>query len=317
MMLDYIDAYVEETEEQLSRLEQLFLEIEKNSNQIEILNEIFRIIHTIKGSSATMGFSVVADFCHKLESLFDKLRKGELGVDDYLIDILFKSFDTLKDMISTSIKGENYDSHIVEELINVIDSFKQMDANNNDKKIEESNKETIEKKENQANDNIWKISVEISKDCVMKNARALIIEKYIEEMGNVICFEPSLDVLQREEVIGEKITAILESRMRDEDIVWKLRNVPDVINVEVKQDYGSKEVVRIKINTQNKIEDIMHLKEVMMRANMVELEFEEKPKLSYALLQLILAAYRENKEIHYKKTRGNVAKILNLMGIIS
>jgi two-component system chemotaxis sensor kinase CheA len=316
-MLDYLDAYVEETEEQLSRLEQLFLEIEKNTNQIEILNEIFRIVHTIKGSSATMGFSMVADFCHRLENLFDKLRKGELGIDDYLIDILFKSFDTLKEMVSASIKGENYDSHIVEVLINAIDSFKQMDDNNNGKKIEESNKETIEKKENQVNNNIWEISVEISKDCVMKNARALIIEKYIEEMGNVICFEPSLDVLQREEVVGEKITAILESRMRIEDVVWKLQNVPDVINVEVKQDYRSKDVVRININMQNKIEDIMHLKEVMMKANVVELEFEEKPKLSFALLQLILAAYRENKEIHYKKNRGNVAKILNLMGIIS
>ncbi|HBT49899.1 MAG TPA: hypothetical protein DEA61_08830 [Caldanaerobacter subterraneus] len=309
MMLDYLDAYVEETEEQLSRLEQLFLEIEKNTNQAEILNEIFRIIHTIKGSSATMGFSMVADFCHRLENLFDKLRKGEFGIDDYLIDVLFKSFDTLKEMVSASIKGENYDSYILEELINAIDSFKQMNANNNGKNIE------VEKKENQVNNNILEISVEISKDCIMKNARALIIEKYIEEMGNVISFEPSVDMLQREEVVGEKITAILESRLKIEDVVWKLQNIPDVVNVEVKQGYRSKDVVKINISTQNKIEDIMHLKEVMMKANAVELEFEEKSKMSFALLQLILAAYRENKEIYYKTTRGNVAKMLNLMGI--
>lgn len=308
-MVDYLDAYVEETEEQLSRLEQLFLEIEKNTNQAEILNEIFRIIHTIKGSSTTMGFSMVADFCHRLENLFDKLRKSELGIDDYLIDILFKSFDTLKEMVLASIKGENYDSYRVEELINAIDSFKQMNANNNGKNIE------VEKKENQVNNNILEISVEISKDCIMKNARALIIEKYIEEMGNVISFEPSVDVLQREEVVGEKITAILESQLKIEDVVWKLQNIPDVVNVEVKQGYRSKDVVKINISTQNKIEDIMHLKEVMIKANAIELEFEEKTKMNFALLQLILAAYRENKEIYYKTTRGNVAKMLNLMGI--
>ncbi|SHF82143.1 two-component system, chemotaxis family, sensor kinase CheA [Caldanaerobius fijiensis DSM 17918] len=306
MMWDYLDAYEEETEEQLSRLEQLFLEMEKEPDQVETLNEIFRIVHTIKGSSATMGFGMVADFCHTLEDLFDKLRKGQLRVNDDLIDVLFKSYDTLKEMVSSAIKGENYSGDI-EELTKTIDSFKQACTNDN----------TENPDNNRVKNNVWQISVEISDSCPMKNARALVIEKYIEEMGNVICMDPPFDALQKEEVVCERVTAVLESQMRIENVIWKLQSVQDVINVEVKQNPGkNKDAVRINISEPYKIEDIKRLKEALVRADIVELEFGEKYSMNLALLQLILAAYKENKKIYYKKNRGPVAKILDLMGIL-
>ncbi|MDN5331396.1 MAG: hypothetical protein PWP45_621 [Tepidanaerobacteraceae bacterium] len=300
MEWNYLDAYIEETGEQLSRLEQLLLELEEKPEQSDVLNEIFRIMHTLKGSSATMGFSEVADFSHNLESLFDKLRKGELGVNDELIDLFFECLDALKKMITAAIKGEVYDGNAA-ELVDIINNLIHTGSSGENIK--------------------WQVSVRINSDCMMKTARALVVEKYIEEMGNILSIDPPLDVLIREKLECEEISAVVEIQRDIEDVVLGLKNVPDVENVEIRpvcrNEADVKDVKDVKINLsmQYKLEDLKRLKEALMRADVVKLEFGEKSNMSLALLQLILAARRENKVVRCEKGGGPVAKMLKLMGV--
>lgn len=300
MEWNYLDAYIEETGEQLSRLEQLLLELEEKPEKTDVLNEIFRIMHTLKGSSATMGFSEVADFSHNLESLFDKLRKGELGVNEEMIDFFFECLDALKKMITAAIKGEVYDGN-AEELVDIMNNLLHTGTSRENTK--------------------WHVLVRINSDCMMKAARALVIEKYIEEMGNILSIDPPLDVLIIEKLDCEKISAVVEIQRDIEDVVLGLKNIPDVENVEIRpvcrdeSDVKDVNGVEINLSMQYKLEDLKRLKEALMRADVVKVEIREKSNMSLALLQLILAACRENKVIRCEKSRGPVVKMLKLMGV--
>jgi two-component system chemotaxis sensor kinase CheA len=301
MEWNYIDAYVEETGEQLSSLEQLFLELEKRPEQSEILNEIFRIVHTLKGSSATMGFIEVADFSHNLESFFDKLRKGEISINDELVDLFFKCLDALKEMTTAAIKGEVYNGN-ADELMEIMNNL-----------IHPASSGKIKNKRRNTK---WQVSVRINSDCMMKTARALIIEKYIEEMGNILSIDPPVDVLIKEKLECEEISAVIEIQRDVEDVVLGLKNIPDVAKVEIRQSDKNPDGVRINLSIAHKIDDLKRLKETLLHVDEIKLEFGEKYKMNLALLQLVLAAHGENKMVRCEKGGGPAVKMLKLIGIL-
>jgi len=301
MEWNYLNAYVEETGDQLSILEQLFLELEKRPEQSGVLNEIFRIVHTLKGSSATMGFSEVADFSHNLESFFDKFRKGEISINDELVDLFFKCLDALKEMTTAAIKGEVYNGN-ADELMEIMNNLIHTGSSG---KIKNKRKNTK-----------WQVSIRINSDCMMKTARALVIEKYIEEMGNVLSIDPPFDILIREKRECEEILAAIEIQRDIEDVVLGLKNIPDVASVEIRQVDKNFDGVRINLGRTHKPDDLKRLKEALLHADEIKLEFSERYKMNLALLQLVLAAHRENKLVRCEKGKGPVVKMLKLMGVL-
>lgn len=80
-MLDfeqYIDIFIDESKEHLQNLNQCLLDYEANTENLETVNEIFRIAHTLKGMSATMGFETIASLTHKMENILDGIRSHKL-----------------------------------------------------------------------------------------------------------------------------------------------------------------------------------------------------------------------------------------------
>jgi len=101
----YADLFRTESREQLSALNRALLAIEQGDDPAEPVAAIFRGVHTIKGMSATMGFSAVAEFSHELESLLAKVRDGEQSVSADLMDALFAAADALEDGIEHAREG--------------------------------------------------------------------------------------------------------------------------------------------------------------------------------------------------------------------
>ena len=95
----YADLFRTESREQLSALNRALLALEQGEAMREPVDAIFRGVHTIKGMSATMGYTAVAEFSHELESLLDKVRTGEQGLTAELMDALFAAADALEDGI--------------------------------------------------------------------------------------------------------------------------------------------------------------------------------------------------------------------------
>jgi two-component system chemotaxis sensor kinase CheA len=101
----YADLFRTESREQLSAVNRALLALEQGDTSREPVDAIFRGVHTIKGMSATMGYTAVAEFSHELESLLEKVRDGEQGVSAELMDALFAAADALEDGVERAEDG--------------------------------------------------------------------------------------------------------------------------------------------------------------------------------------------------------------------
>jgi two-component system chemotaxis sensor kinase CheA len=89
-------AYIEEARDLLADLEASLLELENNPGDLDLLHKIFRALHTVKGSGAMFGFDDIAAFTHDVETIFDRVRNGELGVNRRLLDLSFRACDHIR-----------------------------------------------------------------------------------------------------------------------------------------------------------------------------------------------------------------------------
>ena len=101
-----VGEFVTESREHLESAEQKLLQLEKTPDDPEILNDVFRSFHTIKGSSSFLGLTQLTELSHKLENVLDKLRKKAVKVTPEIIDLIFKGVDILKSFIEDVASGE-------------------------------------------------------------------------------------------------------------------------------------------------------------------------------------------------------------------
>ncbi len=110
------DTFREEALEILSELEDSLLELEERPKDGDCIDRVFRSLHTLKGSGAMAGFEAVAAFAHELETIFDLVRAGRVGVSRTLINLTLSSRDKFRDMIETA-KEDAGDAGAVQEII--------------------------------------------------------------------------------------------------------------------------------------------------------------------------------------------------------
>jgi two-component system, chemotaxis family, sensor kinase CheA len=99
----YAELFLTESREHLSAINHALLEMEQNGGTAETVGALFRAVHTVKGMSATMGYHAVADLSHELETLLERVRRGELAVTSPLMDVLFTAADTLEAAIENAV----------------------------------------------------------------------------------------------------------------------------------------------------------------------------------------------------------------------
>jgi two-component system chemotaxis sensor kinase CheA len=96
----YKELFINEAQEHLEALNQSMVDLEKDPGNPDVLTEIFRSAHTLKGMSATMGFDQMTELTHEMESVLDGLRSGDIGVSTDIVDLLFGCFDMLGAMVA-------------------------------------------------------------------------------------------------------------------------------------------------------------------------------------------------------------------------
>ena len=105
-MSDYLRLYLDETNEQLDSLVEIFLQLENQAPTPEELNEAFRLIHSIKGSSALLGLDRITSLTHHLETHFERLRSGKQELNTPTIDIVLRCIDFLRESNQHLQNGE-------------------------------------------------------------------------------------------------------------------------------------------------------------------------------------------------------------------
>ncbi|HEV7135689.1 MAG TPA: chemotaxis protein CheA [Steroidobacteraceae bacterium] len=115
-LTQFHDAFFEESFEALDAMESALLKLDIGSPEPELINTIFRVAHSIKGGSATFGFSEIASFTHSLETLLDELRSGTMAVTVAVSDLLLKSVDVLRAMLRGVQAKQPIDAQRVSDL---------------------------------------------------------------------------------------------------------------------------------------------------------------------------------------------------------
>jgi len=113
----HIAAYREEATELLAELETSLLELEEQPENNDLINRVFRAMHTIKGSGAMFGFDDIARFTHEVETVFDQVRNGKMKVTRTLLDLTLQSRDQISAMLGASAGGPPADEARGEQII--------------------------------------------------------------------------------------------------------------------------------------------------------------------------------------------------------
>jgi len=244
----YMSMFLEESMENLQTLNESLLELEQRPEDIDKLNEIFRVAHTIKGMAATMGFSQMAELTHKMEDILAKFREGKLKVTEKVVTVLFRCLDTLEKMVN-NISEEITEEFSIDDILDDLHSMAEV--NDAGSKVEEIEDNILESNYNlnerislneydinvikQAMDkkfNAFEIKILISENTLLKAARAFLIFKSLEEDGEIIKSIPSTEDLE-DENFEFKINLIYITNKDKAEVIDILLNISEVEKVMV------------------------------------------------------------------------------------
>jgi two-component system chemotaxis sensor kinase CheA len=238
-MSQYMDAFVSEAQELLESLNQCLLALEKDPQNQDFLNEMFRAAHTLKGISATMEFDQIAELTHQMESVFDRFRSGEVKIDAEKVDMLFECFDTLEILVRNAIKGEEKEV----DYTPLLKKLKGIQEERIEEKKEEKREEEIrielseeelkaltEAKEKGLT--TFEILVFLDERCALKSARALMVIKNLEKLGEIVATSPGIEVIKRKK-FGSQFAVVLTTREEERRIIETVEFVPEVAGVKI------------------------------------------------------------------------------------
>lgn len=125
-MEEIIGEFITEAEEALDRIDPLFVELESKGYDRDLLNDIFRSVHTLKGAAGFLGFQAIVDVAHRAESILKKLRDGEIMIKASYIDVILESIDMLRLLIG-HIKNKDGVEEDTSDLIRKLENALNMD----------------------------------------------------------------------------------------------------------------------------------------------------------------------------------------------
>ncbi|MDP3150698.1 MAG: chemotaxis protein CheA [Ignavibacteria bacterium] len=118
-MKEIVESFIVETKEILENLDTDLMQLEKRADDADLLNQVFRSFHTIKGTSGFLGLDNLTKVTHKCEDILNKLRKGEVKLNSRIMDGILMAFDNIKALVA-DIAGEQKAEVPVEATINVL-----------------------------------------------------------------------------------------------------------------------------------------------------------------------------------------------------
>ncbi|SDP69286.1 chemotaxis protein CheA [Clostridium gasigenes] len=289
----YMNMFLEESMDNLQTLNEALLYLEQSPHDVDKLNEIFRVAHTIKGMAATMGFSDIAELTHKMEDVLSKFREGKLKVTEYVVTILFECLDTLEKMVN-NIENGNDEAIDIKTVMESLDKI----ANEENDKPEEVIAETIEKniKEDlneydisvakQAIENgmnVININITLSQNTILKSARAFLIVQELEAQGEILKSIPSTEDIENEQFDLELYFMLITSSTKEE-INKIVSNISEVRKVEVSDvEVTNTEATNIEaINVETKKEEIIKPKEIVSNKKEEQTKVEKKKDVKKA-----------------------------------
>ncbi len=215
----YLEIFIDETKEHLQSLNTQILELEQNPENMDTINEVFRAAHSLKGMAGTMGYKRMQNLTHDMENVFSEVRNGHIKVNASMIDCLFQCLDALDEYLNniqeSGDEGTNDNEILIKDLNAMLsgNNGKSEDKKEKAKAAEQTADSSKEKwREISLGDaekhvlaeaakqgkNIIGLTVYVHESCILKAARAFLVFKALEDLGEIIISNPSAQDIEDE-----------------------------------------------------------------------------------------------------------------------
>ena len=255
----YLEIFIDESEEHLQTLSDCIMVLEKEPDNKDTINEVFRAAHSLKGMAGTMGFKRMQHLTHDMENVFQEVRSDRVKVTSGMIDLLFKCLDALEGYLDnikgTSDEGTEDNEVIIKELNDFIAKADgEAEAENKEvsevkeaapaatqeekegqEKIELTEEEKKAIREAESNgQHIYAMTVRIQKDCLLKAARAFLVFKAVEDFGQILVYRPSSQDIE-DEKFELDFSFFLASEEETDKIVAAAKAVSEIEKVDAEE----------------------------------------------------------------------------------
>ncbi|AJC23933.1 chemotaxis protein CheA [Bacillus velezensis] len=244
-MNQYLDVFIDESKEHLQTCNEKLLLLEKDPADLQLVHDIFRAAHTLKGMSATMGYTDLAHLTHLMENVLDAIRNGEMPVTSDWLDVLFEALDHLEEMVQSIIDGGDGKRDISEVSakldVNAVHetaasaetaeppASKQLAST--EWNYDEFERTVIEEAEEQGFSR-YEITVSLNESCMLKAVRVYMIFEKLNEAGEVAKTIPAAEVLETED-FGTDFQVCFLTKQPAEEIKELISGISEVENVEI------------------------------------------------------------------------------------
>lgn len=216
----YLEIFIDETAEHIQSLSDNIMALENEPEDHDVINEIFRAAHSLKGMAGTMGFKRMQHLTHDMENVFQEVRNDKIKVNGDIIDVLFQCLDAIEGYLNiikeTSDEGTNDNEGIIASLNGILNGNSapavkeekpaeapaaQADDGHGKKyltmELSESEHETLKSAE-ESGKVLFGFTVYVQKECLLKAARAFLVFKAVEEFGEILVYHPSAQDIEDE-----------------------------------------------------------------------------------------------------------------------
>lgn len=259
----YLEIFIDETKEHLQSLSDHFMTLEKEPENADTINEIFRAAHTLKGMAGTMGYKRMQRLTHDMEDVFSEIRSGNMKVTADLVDVLFRCLDALEAYLDNIMNSADEGTEDNEDIIKLLNDTLNKNSGNDDsatasvenadrgKDVAETSgdEEDLRKykqfqyaefeqhamrEAKEQNKNIFAATIFVQENCLLKAARAFLVFKELEELGEVIKSSPSVQDIE-DEKFELDFSIVLITEANEEKVKKAILSVSEIDKVYCEQ----------------------------------------------------------------------------------
>lgn len=336
----YLEIFLDETTEHLQNLNTQILELEQDSENMDTINEIFRAAHSLKGMAGTMGYKRMQNLTHDMENVFSEVRNGSIKVKANMIDILFQCLDALEEYTAnireSGDEGTNDNEPLIQMLGNILNKKSAGESSEKEEAAEKTaaagdgrkwlkinlnstDKMVIEEAQKQGK-MVYGATVRIQESCLLKAARAFLVFKAVEELGEIIVSSPSAQDIE-DERFDLDFSLIMITDAGVDKVIAAISNVSEIesvlaesIDLSVMQlDDESREAEEHKENMHRETQK----SEESTAAAPVAVQAQQTAPASAAAKQPAAAKQSGGKPVVNRTVRVDIEKLDVLMNLVS
>lgn len=209
----YRTLFFEESDDHLQQLNDNVLALENDPSNLDLLNEIFRSAHTLKGMAATMGYDVMTELTHKMENILEEFKSGAIQITSDYVSLIFSCLDRLSTLVEDLREDKELRREQIADLLAELETVEGQTAattqemvadeerrtseelNNTFESLEESDLFVIEQAIEGAH-NAYSIGIRLDADSMLKGPRVFLIMEKLEQEGDILHTEPAAEILE-------------------------------------------------------------------------------------------------------------------------